>query len=72
MKLLTLAQLRRAYKGHKYVFLYFPSGYKVAVNTGVAKIANKKIKLHGNNKSEFISCAPCNFHEYISHKTPFL
>jgi len=69
---LTVGQLDEALKQNKYLLCRFPTGQKVGINCGVARIARRKRRYKENQPTQFVGFVPCNFQEYITYKIPFL
>lgn len=69
---MTIAQIKKASKEHKYLGLRFNSGYLMGVNSKCIEKAIKRTKKHLNSKTEFQSYKPLNLNEYINCKNPFL
>ena len=69
---LTVSKLRKACKNYNYILVRNKLGDLIGINTKIAKIADKRKKYHGNQKTRYISFLPCDFQTYISFKTGFL
>lgn len=69
---MTVLQLKKACKEHKYLLLRFTSGYQMAINTKCAKIALKRKEYLESEETDVVSFTPCDFQTYISKKHGFL
>ena len=69
---LTVSKLRKACENYNYILVRNRLGDLTGINTKVAKIADKRKKYHGNQKTRFIGFLPCDFQTYISFKSGFL
>jgi hypothetical protein len=69
---ITVSNLRKACSTYDYILARNIYGHLLGINTKVAKIASKRKKYHGNQKTKFICYIPCDFQTYISHKGGFV
>jgi len=69
---LTVSKLKKACENYEYILVRNNYGDLLGINTKVAKIASKKKKYHGNQKTRFVSFLPCDFQTYISYKVGFV
>lgn len=72
MKNLTVKQVHNACRKHKYLLFRLENGEKVGINGKIADIARKRYHLHGQKPTKYVGFTPCTFHEYITHKYPFV
>lgn len=70
MDLLTVGQIEKFCKKHKYVLLRESGNYRFAINTKVINISNNRGH-HGNEKTVFIGVEKCDLMTYIYYKIPF-
>ena len=69
---LTVSNLRKACDNYSYILVRNLNGDLLGINTKVSKIASKRKKYHGNQKTRFIGFLPCEFQTYISFKVGFV
>lgn len=69
--MMTISQVVKASKKHKYLGLRFRSGILIGVNSRVIKMALEKTNKHLNCNSDFSSYRSLNLNEYISIKITF-
>lgn len=69
---MTVGMCRRACKEHRFLLFRDIYGGQFGVNSMVITATRANRKHHGNKKTEWVSFQPCNFHEYISKKMPFI
>ena len=69
---LTVSNLRKACDNYSYILVRNLNGDLLGINTKVSKIASKRKKYHGNQKTRFIGFLPCDFQTYISFKVGFV
>ena len=70
---LTIGQLKKACKGSGYLILTHESGGQVAINKGVARIAQRRSGSKNNRKKTgIIGWRDCSLNEYITHETHFV
>lgn len=69
---LTIKLVLQACEKHPYLLLRFESGHQMAINSRVASLAMKRRKYPKHKKTDFIGFEPCDFHQYISRKHPFI
>ena len=69
---LTVSNLRKACDNYSYILVRNINGDLLGINTKVSKIASKRKKYHGNQKTRFIGFLPCDFQTYISFKVGFV
>lgn len=71
-RFLTVKQLWDACQTNNYLLLRYASGYQMAVNCRVAKIAQRLNPKEWESETNFVSYKPCGLNEYIEHKHPFM
>ena len=71
MKNLTRKQLYQICQKNKYILVKFTPNIIVGINCKIGLIASKKYCIN-DTETNYSSWQPCNFMEYITHKTPFL
>jgi hypothetical protein len=67
---MTVGDIQKACKKHKYILLRLLGGRLVCVNSKVMKMGLNT----GRSKSQttdYIGLIPCSFNEYINYKVPF-
>jgi hypothetical protein len=69
---LTVSNLRKACENYSYILLINLNGDLLGINTKVSKIASKRKKYHGNQRTRFIGFMLCDFQTYISYKGGFV
>ena len=70
MKTLTVGEIRKLAKNHK----YFIGKTKYENINGInskAVFDGTNVNFHGNYKTHYLTFEPCSLNEYISHKLPF-
>ena len=72
METMTIAQVVKASKKHKYIGLRAYNGQIIGVNSRVMNQALSRTKRHVNSKSIFQGYIPLNINEYINIKVPFI
>jgi len=68
---MTVAQVRKAMAGKKYILLRDYNGYLYGVNCAMANYRGNKDK-KGSVKTVFVSYLDCGLMEYITHKIKLL
>jgi len=70
MKTLTILQIKKAMSQYDFILFRHKNYSLCGVNSKLLKFLIKKH--HSDSSStNYISFIPCNFNEYITHKTPF-
>lgn len=69
--IMTVGQIRRAAKVHKYLLIRRYNGQQFAVNSKIIDIG-ENVSRPDNRETVFMSFKACNFQEYISKKLPFI
>ena len=73
MMKLYIGEIEHMAEGNKYLLLLHWTGQEVGIKADYAiRISKKARNKNSWDESNFIGCRPCTFHEYISHKLPFL
>lgn len=69
---LTIGQLKKACKGSGYIILTCENGLRVAINKGIAQIAQRRFgNKKDRKKTNFVGYVECGLNEYINLKLPF-
>ncbi len=69
---LTIGQLKKACKGSGYIILTRENGLRVAINKGIARIAQRRFgDTKDKKKTNFVGWRDCSLNEYINNKIPF-
>ena len=74
METLTVSQLIKACNNNRFIAVRYTDNSLVGINCGIVKIKSIQLKNEGrlNNKTNYISYKPIDFHTYINLKTPFI
>lgn len=67
---LTVAQLEKICKAHKYILCRDQDGELFGMNCGLGNLARRIKNLRANDKTQVISYTPCDLMTYITYKIP--
>lgn len=67
---LTVAELDKICKAHRYILARHYKGHVVGMNCRIATIARRVKNLVDTDVTKVISYAPCDFMTYITYKLP--
>ena len=70
---LKVKHLITALKNNRYILARYSDGEMVGVNAKILTHARfSNLEERRENETNYTGYRPCSFHEYISHKKPFL
>ena len=65
---MTVAQLKKAMKAHRFIVATYFDGTQIGVNSKVATLAKAESE---STETNVQSWRQCTFNEYITYKAPF-